>query len=155
MMRSLFSKAVLVTLMAPGLLAQGPDLRWFNVPVTSGETAYTCMTRPDALQLAVITCNDTFDLLPATAQTFLLAHEHGHVLQIVRGGVQFAPNPEADADCYAAKTLAIADPGALAGAIWWLENVLGPRGGDAIHGTGTQVGALARQCAAQMGVSVP
>lgn len=135
--------------LAASISAQGPDLRWFDVPVIAGPSgAYTCVTRPAPPQIAVIACDPArFGSLPPAAQAFLLAHEHGHVLQFVRG-TQFAPNPEADADCYAAKRLAATDPEALAAAIQWLEQVLGGGGGDMVHGTGAQVAAFARQCAA-------
>jgi hypothetical protein len=155
MMRNVFSRVVFGVLLAATASAQGPDLRWIDVPVVSGPSGgYTCVTRPFQGS-AVITC-DPYKManLPPAAQTFLIAHEHGHVLQFVRG-TQFASNPEADADCYAAKRLALTDPQTLAAAIQWLEHGLGAGGGDLMHGNGYQVAAFARQCAAQGGVRVP
>jgi hypothetical protein len=155
MKRNVFSTMVFGVLLAASASAQGPDLTWIEVPVVSGPSGgYTCVTRPSQGS-AVITCDPyKLAMIPPAAQTFLMAHEHGHVLQFVRG-TQFAPNPEADADCYAAKRLALTDPQTLAAAIQWLEHGLGTGGGDLIHGNGIQVAAFARQCAAQVGVPVP
>jgi len=155
MMRNVFSTMVVGVLVAASASAQAPDLQWINVPVVSGLAGgYTCVTRPVAGG-AVITCDpQKMAMLPPPAQAFLLAHEHGHVLQFVKGR-QFATNPEADADCYAATRLALTEPQTLAAAIHWFEQVLRSGGGDLLHGTGYQVAAFARQCAAQVGVNVP
>ena len=127
-------------------------LPWYNVPVQQGPAgAYTCVTRPTGdMRLAVIVC-DTYkmSMMPPEAQAFLMAHEHGHVFQFVNG-LNFAPNPEADADCYAAIYLAQNNPQVLEAAIAWFERVLGPRGGDVTHGNGLQIAQLARQCAARV-----
>jgi hypothetical protein len=84
--------------------------------------------------------------LPAGAKAFLLHHEQGHVAQIRMMKTFFVPNPEADADCYAAKFLR-SNPALFAEAIRWLTNVLGPNGGSLLHGTGFQVAEFATQCA--------
>jgi hypothetical protein len=155
MKRNGLSAVFIGVVLAVSASAQGPDLRWIDVPVVPGASgAYTCVTTP-APASAVITCDpQKLAMLPPAAQTFLIAHEHGHVLQFARG-LQFDTNPEADADCYAAKRLALTDPQTLRAAIRWLEQTLGAGGGDLVHGSGVQVAALARQCAAQVGVFVP
>jgi hypothetical protein len=133
---------------AASTAAAAQQLPWYEVPVVSGFTGnYTCVTQNVPGQGPVITCNPyRLNQMSPGAQTFLLAHEHGHVFQF-RHGLQFSGNPEADADCYAAKYLAMNDPGALQDAIYWLQNVLGPNGGDMTHGSGFQVAAWALQCA--------
>jgi hypothetical protein len=155
MMCKVFSTMVCGILFAASASAQGPDLRWIDVPVVSGPSGgYTCVTKPYQGS-AVITC-DPYKIasLPPAAQAFLMAHEHGHVLQLA-SGLQFASNPEADADCYAATRLALTDPATLAAAIQWLEHGLGAGGGDSMHGNGIQVAVFARQCAGRVGVHVP
>jgi hypothetical protein len=136
------------------LKAQG--LPWYEVPVVPGFAGpYTCVTAPVGLAGATITCDfGKLSPLPPDAQAFLLAHEHGHVFQF-KHGLQFASNPEADADCYAATVMATSNAQSLASAVSWLENVLGNGGGDMLHGTGKQVAAFARQCAAKAGVAIP
>jgi hypothetical protein len=78
---------------------------------------------------------------PQPMLVFLRAHEYGHIYS--RG--PFA-NPEANADCWAAAQLSRTDPQILGQVIWYLENVVGPRGGDATHGNGFQMAQLIRQC---------
>src|SRR5687767_2734648 len=132
-------------------------LPWYNVPVFYGPAGnFTCVTRATgSLPVATITCDPgKMALMPPDAQAFLLAHEHGHVHQIIHG-VQFSQNPEADADCYAATVMATSNPRQLTGAVRWLEQVLGPNGGDNLHGNGFQVAQFARQCAARVGVVIP
>ena len=84
--------------------------------------------------------------LPPAARSFLLNHERGHVAQIRLGRTLFVPNPEADADCYAAKIMR-SDPNEFKAAIAWMRNVLGAGGGDMLRGTGFQVADFATQCA--------
>jgi hypothetical protein len=124
---------------------------WINVPVVNGNAGqYACVTRPTYDQsIAVITCNQqVVAMYPPPAQAFLYAHEHGHVYQIVYNPqMLMSPYVEYDADCYAATYMAINDPASLAAAIRWFQQVLGPYGGDAIHGNGFQMAARAFQCA--------
>ncbi len=128
--------------------ARAQQLPWFDAPVVNGPTGqFTCVTRPDPQFGAVITCNQArLNQLPPAAQAFLINHEHGHVAQIRLGRNLFARNPEADADCYAAKIMR-SNPAELEAAIAWLKNVLGARGGDLLHGNGLQVADFATQCA--------
>lgn len=81
---------------------------------------------------------------PQPMLVFLRAHEYGHVYS--RG--PFA-NPEANADCWAAGQLSRTDPQIFGQVIWYMENVLGPHGGDATHGNGFQMAQLMRRCAAR------
>jgi hypothetical protein len=135
-----------LALVSAPLTAQ--QLPWYSVPVEYGVTGqYACVTQNQPFRGPLITCNPSaLAQMSPGAQTFLLAHEHGHVFQLMRGQ-QFAQNPEADADCYAAKYLAVTNPQALADALNWLQKVLGPRGGDMTHGNGIQIAAWARRCA--------
>ena len=133
-------------------------LPWYSVPVVPGPAGnFTCVTRPTGVPVpvATITCDPgKMSQMPPDAQAFLMAHEHGHVHQIVHG-LQFSSNPEADADCYAATFMATTNVQSLMGAVRWLEQVLGPYGGDSLHGNGFQVAQFARQCAARVGVVIP
>jgi hypothetical protein len=78
---------------------------------------------------------------PWYVNVFLRAHEYGHIFS--RG--PFA-NPEANADCWAAQQLAQSDPQILDQVVWYMVNVMGPRGGDASHGNGYQMAQLIHQC---------
>jgi hypothetical protein len=147
MKKTLLTLTLLGASLSIAVGAQG--LPWYQVPVQwGGAGAFTCVTQPNPVYGAVITCDPgRFNALPASVQAFLLAHEHGHVYQF-KHGQQFAPNPEADADCYAAKHLAGTNPQALAQAIQWLGTVMANGGGgDGLHGTGAQVAQFASQCA--------
>jgi hypothetical protein len=126
--------------------AQQPP--WFDAPVVNGSAGnFTCVTTPNPRYGAVITCDPSkMAGIPPAARAFLINHEHGHVAQMRLGRTLFVPNPEADADCYAAKIMR-SNPDELNAAIAWLRNVLGPRGGDILHGTGFQVADFATQCA--------
>jgi len=128
--------------------AHAQQLPWFDAPVVYGQAGnFTCVTAPNPQYGAVITCDPSkLAMLPPAARAFLINHEHGHVVQMRLGRTLFVPNPEADADCYAAKIMR-SDPDELDAAIEWMRNVLGPGGGDMVHGTGFQVAALATQCA--------
>jgi hypothetical protein len=128
--------------------AHAQQLPWFDAPVVDGSAGnFTCVTTPNLQYGAVITCDPSkMAGLPPAARAFLLNHEHGHVVQIRFGRTLFVQNPEADADCYAAKIMR-SNPNELNAAIAWLRNVLGPGGGDILHGTGFQVADFASQCA--------
>ena len=78
---------------------------------------------------------------PSYMNVFLRAHEYGHIFS--RG--PFA-NPEANADCWAARELGRTDPQILDQVIAYMLNVMGPNGGDATHGNGFQMAQLIRQC---------
>jgi hypothetical protein len=128
--------------------ARAEQLPWFDAPVVDGPAgSFTCLTRPNPRFGAVITCDPSkMGRLPPAVRAFLINHEHGHVVQIRLGKTLFVPNPEADADCYAARIMR-SNPSELNAAITWLNNVLGPRGGGMLHGTGFQVAAFVAQCA--------
>ena len=131
--------------------AAAAQVPWINVPMVNGSAGqYACITRPTYNQtIAVITCNpQAVGMYPPFAQTFLFAHEHGHVYQIVYNPqMLMSPYAEYDADCYAATWLVSHDPQSLASSIQWFQQVLGPNGGDAIHGNGFQMAQRAEQCA--------
>jgi hypothetical protein len=137
-----------VFLFAVGAVSQVP---WINVPMINGATGqYACVTRPTNDQsIAVITCNpQVVNMYPPFAQVFLIAHEHGHVYQIVyTPQILMTPYAEYDADCYAATYMVSNDPQSLALSIQWFRQVLGPYGGDAIHGNGFQMAQRAQECA--------
>jgi len=79
---------------------------------------------------------------PWFMNVFLRAHEYGHIFS--RGPY---PNPEANADCWAAQQLGQSDPQLLDMVIRYLETEMGPRGGeDGLHGNGYQVAKVCRQC---------
>jgi hypothetical protein len=124
---------------------------WIDVPMVNGSAGqYACITRPTYDQsIAVITCNpQVVAMYPPFAQKFLFTHEHGHVYQIVYNPqILMSPYVEYDADCYAATYMVFNDPQALAWSIQWFRQVLGPYGGDAIHGNGFQMAQRADQCA--------
>jgi|ERR1051325_568769 hypothetical protein len=78
---------------------------------------------------------------PWFMDVYIRAHEYGHVF--ARGPY---PNPEANADCWAAQQLARSDAQVLDLIINYLVSVIGPRGGDWTHGNGYQIAGLMRQC---------
>lgn len=137
--------------------AQSPA--WIDVPMVWGPTGgpYTCVTRPTGdPRIAIITCDPSrFNQFPVFAQKFLIAHEHGHVYQIVYNpAILYGPYAEYDADCYGAVVLAQTDADSLTATVHWFETVMGPQGGDATHGNGFQMAQRLRQCAASAGVQI-
>lgn len=84
---------------------------------------------------------DIWHSQPWFMNVYIRAHEYGHVFS--RGPF---PNPEANADCWAAQQLGRTDPQVLDLIINHLQTVIGPRGGDWTHGNGFQIAALMRQC---------
>ena len=81
---------------------------------------------------------------PWFMNVYIRAHEYGHVFS--QGPYS---NPEANADCWAARQLAQTDPQVLQMIINHLQTVIGPQGGDWTHGNGYQIAGLMRQCGAQ------
>jgi hypothetical protein len=124
---------------------------WINVPMVNGPAGpYACITRPTYDQrIAIITCDsNVVGRFPPFVQSFLNAHEHGHVYQIVYNPqILMTGFAEYDADCYAATYMVFNDPQSLAWSIQWFRQVLGPYGGDAVHGNGFQMAQRATECA--------
>lgn len=128
-------------------LVRAQPLPWFAVPILEGPAGqFTCVTTPDPQYGAKITCDPSkMAALPPAVRAFLVNHEYGHVVQIRLGRTLFVPNPEADADCYAARRMR-SNPDELNAALAWMRGVLGTGGGDRLHGNGLQVAAFAEQC---------
>jgi hypothetical protein len=148
MYKTLLFGTVVILVFSCAAVSQVP---WIAVPVVNGSAGqYACITRPTYNQtIAIITCNPQIvGMYPPFAQSFLLAHEHGHVYQIVYNPqMLMSPYVEYDADCYAATYMVLNDTRSLALSIQWFRQVLGPYGGDAIHGNGFQMAQRAEECA--------
>jgi hypothetical protein len=158
MKKNCLSVMVLLTVFAC-LPARAQSPAWFDVPVVWAPTGgpYTCVTRPTGdARIAIITCDPSrFNGFPIFAQKFLIAHEHGHVYQIVYNpSILYGPYAEYDADCYGAEVLAGTDVASLTATVHWFETVIGPQGGDVTHGNGFQMAQRIRQCAANVGVQI-
>ena len=97
--------------------ARAQNAVWIDVPIIQGPSGnYTCITRPTGdMRIAIISCDPVkFNMFPPFVQQFLIAHEHGHVYQIVYNpAVMYGPYAEYDADCFAAVYLAQTDPSVL------------------------------------------
>jgi hypothetical protein len=148
---------VLLMSIALPVMAQTPP--WFDVPIVAGSAGgyFTCITRPTGdARIAIITCDPgKLNWYPPFAQKFLIAHEHGHVYQIVYNpSILYGPYAEYDADCYGAVVMANTDVNALSQTVQWFETVLGNQGGDATHGNGFQMAQRIRQCAGSVGVTI-
>ena len=124
------------------------QLTWYDAPFAYGPAGqYACVTRNEPFLGPIIVCNpQALAQVPQAAQTFLLAHEHGHIYQLVNGQ-SWSTNAEADADCYAAKYLAANNPETLKVILLWMHDVLGEGGADILHGTGVQTAEWVRRCA--------
>jgi hypothetical protein len=141
-----------LSLVAALLLVCAPlgaqQLTWYDVPVAYGPAGeFACVTRNQPFLGPIIVCNpQALVQLPQAAQTFLLAHEHGHVYQMVNGQ-SWSTNAEVDADCYAAKYLAANDPETLKAVLLWMYGALGQGGVDILHASGAQTADWVRRCA--------